>query len=68
MYVAKITKNKLVLHAHLFEKQWSEELLSNKIQTISEKKFIFRSSAYKWINAELSRILFIKRELDIVDE
>lgn len=68
MYVAKITKSGLIFYAELFEKQWSEEMLSNKIKQISNKKFLFRCSAYNWINAEISRILFTKRELDIIDE
>lgn len=68
MYVAKITKYGLIFHAELLEKQWSEEILSNNIKKISNKNFFFRSSAYKWINSEISKTLFIKRELDIIDE
>lgn len=68
MYVAKITRSKLILHAQLFEKQWSEEMLSNKVDAISSKKFLFRYFAYKWINAEISRSLFMKKKLEIIDE
>ena len=68
MYVAKITRSKLILHAQLLEKQWSEEMLSNKVDAISSKKFLFRYFAYKWINAEISRSLFMKKKLEIIDE
>lgn len=68
MYVAKIIKNGLVFHATLFEKSWSEEMLSNSVNLVSEKSFLFRSSAYKWMNAEISRNLFMKKKLEIIDE
>ena len=68
MYVARITRSKLILHAQLFEKQWSEEMLSNRISAISSKRFLFRYFAYKWVNAEISRNLFMKKKLEIIDE
>lgn len=68
MYVAKIIKSKLIFHAIVFEKHWSEEMLSNNIKIISQKKFLLRCSAYKWINAEITRDLFVKKKLEIIDE
>lgn len=68
MYVAKIIKNKIIFHATVFEKYWSEEMLSNSVDVISEKKFLLRSSAYKWVNAEVARHLFMKKKLEIIDE
>lgn len=68
MYVAKLVKNKLILHATVFEKHWSEEMLSNSINLISEKNFLLRSSAYRWMNAEIARHLFMKKRLEIIDE
>lgn len=68
MYVAKIIKNKLTFHAIVFEKHWSEEMLSNNIKIISEKSFLLRCSAYKWVNAEIAKDLFVKKKLEINDE
>lgn len=68
MYVKKLVKNKLILHATVFEKYWSEEILSNKVEPISQKKFLLRCSAHRWMNAEISRNLFMKKKLEIIDE
>lgn len=68
MYIAKLVKNKIFFHAIVLEKKWSEEILSNKIKIISERKFLLRCSAYKWMNAEITRDLFMKKKLEIIDE
>lgn len=68
MYVEKLVKNGLILHASVFEKHWSEEMLSNRIELIAEKKFLLHRSAYKWMNAEIVRHLFTKKKLEIIDE
>jgi hypothetical protein len=68
MYVAKITRSKIILVASVFEKYWSEEMLSNSVTLIGRKKFLLRFSAYKWVNAEISRSLFRKKQLEIIDE
>lgn len=68
MYVAKLIKNKLVFNAILIEKYWSDSMYSNTVRIVSQKKFLFRRSARKWINAEISRDLFIKKKLEIIDE
>ncbi len=68
MYVAKLVKNKLIFHATVLEKHWSKEMLSNSVNIISEKSFLSRRSAHKWINAEITRDLFMKKRLEIIDE
>lgn len=68
MYVAKILKHRVLFHATLFEKYWSEQMLSNTVQVICQKRFVFRSSARRWINSEISKDLFNKKKLEIIDD
>lgn len=68
MYVAKIIRYGIILEASVFEKEWSEEMLSNNIVLIKKKNFLLRFFAYRWVNAEITKILFTKKQLEIIDE
>ena len=67
MYVTRITRNGFVIKANLFEKRWSEEMLSNNMVLINKKSFLLRSSAYKWTYKEISKNLFENKKLEVVD-
>jgi hypothetical protein len=67
MYVTRITRHGLVVKANLFEKHWSEEMLSNNVVLINKKSFLFRSSAYRWAYKEISKNLFENKKLEVVD-
>ena len=51
----------------IFEKRWSESMHSNELIEINKKVFILHSSGYRWINSEMTRILFDQHKLEIVN-
>lgn len=67
MYVAKFNRSGIVWTVTLLEKQWSESMLSHEVSEICKKKFVFHSSGYRWINKEISKHLFTRHELEIID-
>lgn len=67
MYVIKIVRDSILINASLYEKYWSEEMLSNNFNLINSKNFLFRFSAHRWINKQVCQELFTKKELEIID-
>ena len=67
MHVAKFTKKGIRWEVVLFEKRWSEIMLSNEIEIINKKGFFFHSSGYRWVNKEIAKILFRQHKLEIID-
>jgi hypothetical protein len=67
MYVAKFNRDSIFWIVTIFEKRWSESMLSNELIEINRKVFILHSSGYRWINSEITRILFDQNKLEIVD-
>jgi hypothetical protein len=67
MYVAKFDKEKFLWRVTIFEKRWSELILSNEISEIKNKTFFFHSSGYRWMNKEMSRIMFEQHKLEIIN-
>lgn len=67
MYVAKFTRKGLRVHVEIFEKRWSEVMLSNEISYISSKKFFFRYHAVRWMRAEIVGQVFKQHKLEIID-
>lgn len=67
MYVAKFSRDLIFWKVTIFEKRWSELMLSNELFEINQKIFILHSSGYRWINSEMSRILFDQHKLEIVN-
>ena len=66
-YVIKISGGKLGTSAHIYKKYWSEEMLSNKVELITTKDFMFKFRAKRWAEKELLNILIDKKEMEIVD-
>lgn len=67
MYVAKFDKALLRWRVTLFNKSWSEEMLSNEIEEIDSKTFFFHSSGYRWVNKEIAKQLFKQHKLEIIN-
>ena len=67
MYVAKFDRDKILWRVTLFEKRWSELMLSNEISQIKSKNFFLHSSGYRWLNKEMARIMFEQHKLEIID-
>lgn len=67
MYVAKFSRDSVFWIVTIFEKRWSESMLSNELIEINKKVFILQSSGYRWINSEIARILFDQHKLEIVN-
>lgn len=67
MYVAKFSRDSVFWIVTIFEKRWSESMLSNELIEINKKVFILHSSGYRWINSEIARILFDQHKLEIVN-
>jgi len=67
MYVIKLSHGKLGTSAHIYKKYWSKELLSNIVEPISNKDFIFKFRAKRWAERELLNILINKQEMEIID-
>lgn len=67
MYVAKFYRRGLRLNVTMFEKKWSEQMLTHEVTMISNKSFFFSSSGYRWINKEIARIMFEQHKLEIID-
>lgn len=68
MYVGKISGSGWRLTASVYQKTWSKELSSNKIELLDKEKFFFKFMAKKWINATICNDLIKHNELEINDE
>lgn len=67
MYVAKIVRRNLVVEAYFWKKQWHPEISSNQLEFVSNKNFLFKSSARKWIGRQLIREMLINKDLEIIN-
>jgi hypothetical protein len=65
MYVAKIDRRGIFWYAKLFEKKWSDQLYSNRIELVDQKKFITRYMAKKWYKKKVLDLLIENKELEI---
>jgi hypothetical protein len=68
MYVAKFSSEGIFYRATLFKKDWSDEILSNKIIELDSKRFIFYFWAKYWINKKISNILIDQKMLEIINK
>jgi hypothetical protein len=67
MYVAKFDREGILWRVTVFEKIWSEGILSHEIKEIKSKRFLFHHSGYRWADREICRSLFYKHQLEIID-
>lgn len=66
-YVIKFSSRRLKTSAHIYKKYWLEEMLSNRIELIANKDFIFKFRAKKWAEKQILKILIDKKEMEIFD-
>lgn len=66
MYVQKFSRHRILWKAIVFEKTWSDEMMANVVAEIDSKKFLTRSHAKRWANAQITKDLFQKKKLQIL--
>lgn len=67
MYVIKFDRQNLLWTASLFEKNWSDELLSHTIKDINKKSFIFKFNAKRWAYKTMCKSLIDENKMEIID-
>ena len=67
MYVARFDRESIFWRVTVFEKTWSQEMLTNEVKEIRSKRFIFHQRAYRWIEKEICRSLFYNHRLEIIN-
>lgn len=67
MYVAKFSSESLFYRVTLFEKKWSDEMLSNNIIELDSRRFLSYFLAKYWINKKIANLLINNKELEIIN-
>ena len=67
MYVARFDRSGLLWNVTVFEKKWSEGILSHEVKEIKSKNFLFHYRGYRWLEKEICRSLFYKHQLEIIN-
>jgi hypothetical protein len=67
MYVVKFDRVGIFWYAKLFQKEWSDEILSHKIKVLDGRKFLIKIIAKKWIRKKIYESLIQQKELEIYD-
>lgn len=67
MYVARFDKYRLRWNVTLFEKNWSEQMLSHEVSEITTHKFFFHGSAKRWVRKEIVKQLVKQHKLEIIN-
>lgn len=67
MYVARFDRRGLLWDVRLFEKKWSEQMFSNEVVEISTHRFLFHSSAKKWVRNEIVKEMVRHHGLEIIN-
>lgn len=65
-YVVKISPGKLGSSAYIYKKYWSEDVMSNVVELIIDKDFIFEFRAKRWSQKKLIEILQEKKEVEFI--
>lgn len=66
-YVIRFSNGKLGTSVYIYEKYWSNEIISNIVKPIIKKDFIFKFRAKRWAEKEIINILINKKEMEIID-
>jgi hypothetical protein len=67
MYVAKFYRESLLWRVVLFEKEWSDIMMTHEVKEISTKRFVLHGRGYRWIYKEIGKTLFTQRKLEVID-
>ena len=67
MYVAKFYREGFLWRVTVFEKIWSEEVLSHEVKEVKTKRFLFHGRGYRWLEKQVCQSLFYKHRLEIIN-
>lgn len=67
MYVARFDPEGFLWKVTIFEKIWSEEMLSHEVTKIKSKKFFFHHQGYRWLEKQICEDLFNKNRMEIIN-
>ena len=67
MYVAKFDREGILWKVTVFEKEWSDQMMSHEIKEVATNTFLFHSSGYRWIEREICKDLFQQHRLEIIN-
>lgn len=67
MYVVRFDRESVLWRVTVFEKIWSDQMLTNEVKEIKSKRFLFHQHGYRWIEKEICRSLFYKHKLEIIN-
>jgi hypothetical protein len=65
MYVVRFDRAGIFCYAKLFQKEWSDEILSHKIEVVGNRKFLTKGLAKKWVRKKIYESLIQKKKLEI---
>lgn len=57
MFIVKTIRKGLMVEVDVMEKCWSDSMLAHTIEPISSARFFLRSSAERWANKELVKVI-----------
>jgi predicted glycosyl hydrolase (DUF1957 family) len=66
MYVIKVYRDKLLWKATIFEKEWSEIMLTHEMTELATKRFILHRRCYRWMYKEIGKSLFDNKKLEVI--
>ena len=67
MYVVKFSIEGFFYRVNIFKKVWSEDLMSNEIIHIDNKRFILHFLANYWVAKRMISLLINQKEMEIID-
>lgn len=67
MYVATIRKRGFLWSTEIYQKIWSEEMMTNEMTLLISEKSFFRFSAKNKIKNEIIKRFIHSHELEIID-
>jgi hypothetical protein len=67
MYVASFTKKRLMWHASVINKIWSENMFSYQVSCVQKKDFLLLCNAKRWAKNEVLRNMIERKELEFTD-
>ena len=68
MNFVRIYRDGIFIVASIYHKKWSEEMLSNTMTLVEQKRFLLKVSAKRWVNLTMCNDLIKNNRLEIVNE
>lgn len=67
MYIAKFNRQGLRWKVTLFEKSWSDEMMTNQVTAATSHKFFLHATAKRWIRNEIVKQMVKQHKLEIIN-